>query len=56
MPAADWLRPCSLKPRFSRAAQITCLFTKASELARPVFKRAGYTLLHRRDFAIAHGG
>jgi putative acetyltransferase len=40
----------------ARAAQITCLFTEASELARPVFERAGYALLHRRDFAIAHRG
>lgn len=27
----------------------------ASELARPVFARAGYALLHRRDFTIALG-
>jgi putative acetyltransferase len=27
----------------------------ASELARPVFERAQYTLLHRRDFTIALG-
>jgi putative acetyltransferase len=31
---------------------ITRLFTEASELARPVFERAGYALLHRRDFTI----
>lgn len=28
------------------------LYTEASELARPVFARAGYALLHRRDFSI----
>lgn len=32
------------------------LFTEASELARPVFVRAGYAQLHRRDFEIAHDG
>jgi len=31
---------------------ITRLFAEASELAKPVFTRAGYTLLHRRDFTI----
>lgn len=31
---------------------ITRLYTEASELARPAFERAGYTLLHRRDFDI----
>ncbi|HSF12420.1 MAG TPA: GNAT family N-acetyltransferase, partial [Erythrobacter sp.] len=30
--------------------------THASELARPVFERAGYVLLHRQDFTIAMGG
>lgn len=38
------------------AAGIDRLFTEASELARPVFERAGYVLLHRRDFSIAHEG
>jgi len=28
------------------------LYTEASELARPAFERAGYTVSHRRDFAI----
>ncbi len=32
------------------------LFTEASELARPVFARAGYTELHRRVLEIAQGG
>lgn len=32
------------------------LFTEASELARPVFERVGYRLMHRRDFTIAHEG
>jgi putative acetyltransferase len=36
----------------ARAAQITCLFTEASELARPVFERAGFAVLHRHDFTI----
>lgn len=30
------------------------LYTEASELARPAFERAGYTVSHRRDFEI-HG-
>lgn len=34
----------------------TRLFTEASELARPVFERAGYQVLHRRDFSIPHEG
>jgi len=36
-----------------RALGMTRLFTEASELARPVFARAGFALLHRRDFTIA---
>lgn len=36
----------------ARQQGVTCLFTEASELARPVFTRAGYALLHRRDFTI----
>lgn len=36
----------------ARKSGITRLFTEASELARPVFERASYTLLHRRDFTI----
>ncbi len=36
----------------ARAEGVTHLFTQASELARPVFARAGYDLRHRRDFAI----
>jgi putative acetyltransferase len=39
----------------ARRAGIGRLFTEASELARPVFERAGYALLHRRDFTIAMG-
>ncbi len=31
------------------------LFTEASELSRPVFARAGFTLLHRRDFTLPLG-
>ena len=40
----------------ARAAGGKRLFTEASELARPVFARAGYVLLHRRDFTIPHAG
>ncbi len=36
----------------ARASGIACLFTEASELARPVFERAGYAVLQRRDFTI----
>jgi putative acetyltransferase len=38
------------------ALRLTRLFTEASELARPVFERAGYRLLERRDFTIPHAG
>lgn len=31
---------------------VTRLYTEASELARPAFERAGYTVMHRRDFEI----
>jgi putative acetyltransferase len=40
----------------ARAQGVARLFTEASELARPVFERAGYTLLHRRDFTLPHEG
>lgn len=36
----------------ARALGIERLFAEASELARPVFARAGWRLLHRRDFTI----
>ncbi len=36
----------------ARSLALPCLFTEASELARPVFARVGYTLLCRRDFTI----
>jgi len=36
----------------ARAGGMGRLFTEASELARPVFERTGYALLHRRDFTI----
>lgn len=36
----------------ARKLDVERLYTEASELARPVFERAGYALLHRRDFAI----
>ena len=40
----------------ARANGCTRLFTEASELARPAFERAGYKVLHRRDFTIEHEG
>jgi putative acetyltransferase len=39
----------------AREGGLTHLFTEVSELARPVFERAGYALLHRRDFTIGEG-
>ena len=36
----------------ARAQGTTRLFTEASEAARPVFERAGFTVLHRRDLEI----
>lgn len=35
---------------------ITRLYTEASELARPAFERAGYSVERRRDFTIEHDG
>ena len=40
----------------ARKAGTTRLYTEASELARPAFKRAGYSVQHRRDFEIDHDG
>ena len=40
----------------ARALDLTRIITEASELARPVFERAGYSLLHRRDFTIPFEG
>ena len=37
---------------FARDRGIRRLFSEASELARPSFERAGYTMTHRRDFSI----
>jgi len=39
----------------ARASGIVRLFADASELSRTVFERAGYTLLHRRDFSYLMG-
>ncbi len=39
----------------ARESGIARLYTEASELARPVFARAGWHLLHRRDFSIGEG-
>lgn len=40
----------------ARAAGIGRLHAEASEVSRPVFARAGYSLLHRRDFDLHVGG
>lgn len=40
----------------ARADGLARLYTEASELARPVFERAGYALTHRRDFEIEYDG
>jgi putative acetyltransferase len=40
----------------SLAAGMTRLFTEASEVARPVFARAGFRLVQRNDFTVAHAG
>jgi putative acetyltransferase len=36
----------------ARQRHLARMLTEASELARPVFARAGYRLLHRRDVPI----
>ena len=36
----------------ARKLGLTRLYTEASELARPAFERAGYSVQHRRDFEI----
>ena len=40
----------------AQAVNIARLYTEASELARPVFERAGYAVTKRRDFQIEHDG
>jgi putative acetyltransferase len=40
----------------ARARGLERLSTEASELAQPVFARAGYVMLHRRDFTIPGEG
>lgn len=40
----------------ARNAGIQRLYTEASELARPSFERAGYTVVERRDFSLEHAG
>lgn len=37
---------------FARKTSIAQLFTEASEIARPVFEREGFTVSHRRDLDI----
>jgi len=41
---------------YGRDHAMTRLYTEASELARPSFERAGYTVVERRDFSIEHEG
>ncbi|MCV0381844.1 MAG: GNAT family N-acetyltransferase [Erythrobacter sp.] len=41
--------------RYAIARTFPRLYTEASELARLAFTRAGYVMLHRRDFVIEHG-
>ena len=36
----------------AKANGISRLYTEASEIARPVFERAGYHVTHRRDFLV----
>ena len=38
--------------KHAKAEELTRLYTEASELARPVFERAGYAVTQRRDFEI----
>ena len=40
----------------ARGLGLTRIFTEASELARPVFERAGYAVTARRDFTIPFEG
>lgn len=49
------LRLLEAAEKAARAQGVTRLFTEASELARPVFARASYSLLQRRDFTIPFG-
>jgi len=39
-----------------RRRGIARLFAEASEIARPVFARAGFKQMNRRDFALEHAG
>lgn len=39
---------------YARERNIAKLYTEASELARPAFERAGYSVTSRRDFLIEH--
>ena len=41
---------------YATAHGVQRLYTEASELARPVFERAGYTVTAKREFTIAHDG
>ncbi|MBX7481351.1 GNAT family N-acetyltransferase [Qipengyuania qiaonensis] len=40
----------------ARERGIAKLYTEASDLARPVFERAGYIVTGKREFTIAHEG
>lgn len=41
---------------YGRANSIPRLYTEASELARPSFEHAGYSVVERPDFSIEHEG
>ncbi len=49
-------RPLAKAEERARNLALDRLFTEASELARPTFERAGYSVLNRRDFNIEHQG
>jgi len=36
----------------ARLVKIPCLFTEASEVARPIFERQGFAVIERRDFEL----
>ncbi len=48
-------RLLALSEERARSLLVTQLYTEASELARPVFERAGYQVTQRRDFDISLG-
>ncbi len=49
-------RLLSAAEQTARSMGLKRQYTEASELARPTFERAGYSVTHRRDFTIEHDG